>query len=149
MRISRCSFPLNHLRYENYRRIEPGILPAVKALVRARCVPVWSCQGHPRDRRPSSWFTGKTWRLVRGRPFVVCSGTRFSTKKKQGAVYAAMRLLDEGRGPLRLIYLHVRKGRAGDDLMHRVRWVRGREFYAIVFADKRAVLTLAEQEKAG
>lgn len=147
MRISRFSMPLDYIRDEKYARIEPGILPAVKALIRSGAVPVWSCEGHPHSREPTSvWFPPETWRLIRGKPFVICAGPRFSSKTTKGAICSSMRLLDDGRGPLRLIYLRVPKTPSGAFLLHKVRWCRTARFYAIVFADQRSVLTLQEQE---
>jgi len=132
-------------------RIEPGILPVVKLLIRMRAVPVWSCEGghgwHPSS--PNRWWFNRTiWPLVRGKPFVICVGGRWSRGSRAGAVTTCLRLLEDGYGPLRLLYLHIVPGRWGDNLLRRVRWTRAKWYYAIVFADRRATMPLRQQERA-
>lgn len=146
-RMCRQSFPIDALRNEGFRRIELGVLPAVRALIRFGATPIWSCAGHQRYPEPSVWFPRSTWRLVRGRPYVICAGPRISRSTNRSAVYNAMRLLEEGRGPLRLFYLHIPRTPNGENLRYRIRWCKARNFFAVVFADRMAVFTGDEQER--
>lgn len=145
-RFLRQSFPLDALRNENFARIEPGVLRVVRWLFGIGAVPVWSCEGHRRDANRSVWFPKDIWQLVRGKPYVICAGCRRTTKRRKGGIYTAMRLLDEGFGPFRLFYLHVPDRRQGNHLLYRIRWVgRGRNYFAVVFADKLAAMPMSAQ----
>ncbi len=73
--------PISEVRKAMFRMIEPGVRPFVRALDRAGFVPVWSCEGHLRCRRPPEWYRSPVLRRLERfgvrwwqRPRVICSG---------------------------------------------------------------------------
>ena len=117
--------------------VEPGIVPAVRAILAEGGQPVLSCQGH----RGYSWWRGPAIRLATlGKPWVLIGG-----RTLPDLFWIVGRLLIERRGPLAVYPISLEGETPAFMTQLRRAAPLAKVWHVIVFASRRAVLPLEGQ----